>query len=97
MNLNYDTCPYCGQKVLSGAMRCVGCGKILKTAEEQAESIEKLKVSQKKFKIRGYIKFAIFLTALGIIYHYFSEEILDLIIPLLEKIGIIGNGDSAFS
>jgi uncharacterized membrane protein YvbJ len=96
MSLNYDTCPYCGQKVLKGAMRCIGCKKILKTPEEQAESIEKLKASQKKFKISGYIKFIIFLIALGIIYNYFSEEILDFIMPLLEKIDLINNGDSAY-
>jgi hypothetical protein len=92
MTLDYDTCPYCGQKVLKGALRCVGCRKILKTPEEQAESLERLKSLKKKFNLSGLIKFILFLISLGLIYHFFSEQILEFIAPFLENTGLINNG-----
>ncbi len=72
-------CPYCGQKVLKGAMRCMGCSKILKTPEEQSASIQKIKESKKKSDIGGLLKIIILLLAIGIIYYFFSEQIVELI------------------
>jgi len=80
---NYDSCPYCGQRVLMGAMRCLKCGKILKTPEEQIYSIQKLKESKEGFKTGRYLKTIILLCAIGIIYHLFADQIVELIRGLL--------------
>ncbi len=79
MSFDFDTCPHCGQRVLKGAMRCTGCGKILKSPEEQLASIKKFKESKKRFNTGKLLKFIIFLLAAGIIYHYYSEEIIEFI------------------
>jgi DNA-directed RNA polymerase subunit RPC12/RpoP len=75
MDTNFDTCPYCGRKILKGAMKCLGCGRILKTPEEQKETIEKLRKSKKSFNIGRLLKFIVLLLAVGIIYYYFSDQI----------------------
>jgi DNA-directed RNA polymerase subunit RPC12/RpoP len=80
---NYDNCPYCGQRVLMGAMRCLKCGKILKTPEEQMSSIQNLKESRKGFNTGRYLKFIILLIAIGIIYNFYSDQIVGLIRSLL--------------
>ena len=79
MSLDFDTCPHCSQTILKGAMKCTGCGKTLKSPEEQLASIKKLKESKKGFNTGKLIKFIIFLLATGIIYHYYSEEIIEFI------------------
>jgi uncharacterized membrane protein YvbJ len=80
-----DICPSCGRNILRGAMRCPGCGKMLKTPEEQAESIERLRKSKKKINVWGYIKFILFLAAAGVIYFFFSDEIIRIIKHYLNK------------
>lgn len=85
MSLDFDTCPHCGQRVLKGALRCTGCGKILKSPEEQLASIKKLKESKKGFNTGKLLKFIIFLLAIGIIYYFFSDQIVELISNILGK------------
>jgi hypothetical protein len=68
-----------------GAMRCVGCGKILKTPEEQAASIQKLKESKKSFNIGRFIRFIILILVIATIYYFFSEDIIELINNILDK------------
>ncbi len=60
-------------------MRCVGCGKILKTPEEQSASIRKIEESKKKSDLGGLLKIIILLLAVGIIYYFFSEQIVELV------------------
>ncbi len=81
--LEYDICPYCGQKVLKGAMRCLQCGKIQKTPEEQLASIQMLKESKKSFDTKKLLKFILFIFAVSIIYYFFSEEIIEIIRKIL--------------
>ncbi len=85
MSLDFDTCPHCGQRVLKGALRCKSCGKILKSPEEQLASIKKLKESKKGFNTGKLLKFIIFLLAIGIIYYFFSDQIVELISNILGK------------
>ncbi len=86
MNADFDNCPHCGQKILKGAMKCVGCGKILKTPEEQKASIDRFMESKKKFNTAGLIKFIIFLLAIGVFYYFFSDRINIFIKNLLNKL-----------
>jgi len=73
--LVYDSCPHCGKTVIRGAMRCLGCGKILKTAEEQAVSIEKLRKSVKKNSWKGMIRVILLFSGMILLYFYFSEQL----------------------
>jgi uncharacterized membrane protein YvbJ len=75
MALSYDRCPHCGQTVIKGAMRCLSCGKILKTAEEQAVSIERLKKSKKKVSLKSFLRFIFYLGVIVVLFYVFSEEI----------------------
>lgn len=79
MAIIYDRCPHCGQTVIKGAMRCLSCGKILKTAEEQAASIERLKKSKKKLPLKSILKFVFFIIVILVLYYVFSEEIAELL------------------
>ena len=81
----YSECPRCGQILMKGAMKCVGCGKILKTAEEQHASIQKFKEAPKGFDFAKVLKFIIFLTGLALIYHFFSDQIGEIFNGLLKK------------
>ncbi|MDH3973010.1 MAG: hypothetical protein OEV42_01905 [Deltaproteobacteria bacterium] len=86
MNNNFEACPYCGKKIMKGAMRCMACGKILKTADEQQLSIERYKKSQESSFINTIVKFIFFLlfiAALGILYRFYGDQILDFIRPYL--------------
>ena len=64
---------------MKGAMKCVGCGRILKTAEEQQASIQKFKEKPKGFAFAKALKFITFLIGLVLIYYFFSDEIKDFI------------------
>ena len=54
MSYKIENCPYCHQKMIKGAMRCVACGKILQTPEEQIATIEKLQ-SKQKFNMNRFL------------------------------------------
>jgi uncharacterized membrane protein YvbJ len=75
MELKTDICPYCGQQILKGAMRCLACGRILKTPEEQAEAIERLRKTKKGFDFGRLIRFLVFFCAAAVLYYFFSDEI----------------------
>ncbi len=80
MSFELDRCPHCGREMLKGAMRCPGCGKILKTAEEQAASIQKhLEPKKNKFNIGRLIKFIFLIFAIGITYYFFKDQLAELI------------------
>lgn len=83
---NVDECPYCGANIMQGAMRCLGCGKILKTAEEQKAAIKKHMEAKKKFNYKRLVKFIIFLIVAGFIYNNYYDEIAVFMKSLLEKI-----------
>ena len=70
---------------MKGAMKCVGCGKLLTTAEEQQASIERFKESPKGFDFSKVIKLIILLVVIGLVYHFFSQEIIEIFNNLLKK------------
>lgn len=87
MNTNFEACPYCGKKIMKGAMRCMACGKILKTPEEQQLSIDRYKKSRESSLINKLMKFILFLFfigAAGIMYKYYDDQILDFIKSLIK-------------
>ncbi len=86
MSNNFNTCPSCGKKILQGAMRCVGCGSMLKTHEEQADSITRLQNSRRKFNIAKTIKFIIFSAGSILIYIYYKDKIMEVINSLFSKL-----------
>jgi len=79
-----EACPYCGRNILKGAMRCPGCGKLLKTAEEQRASIRQFEKAQKKFNYMGLVKLVVFLIFAGVVYNYYYDEIVAFVRSLLE-------------
>ena len=83
MDIQTDICPYCGQQILKGAMRCLACGRILKTPEEQAEAIERLRKAKKGFNFGGLVKFLSFLCAAAVLYYFFSDELKELLSKIL--------------
>ncbi len=83
MELKTDSCPYCGQQILKGAMRCLACGRILKTPEEQAEAIERLRKGRRGFDFGRLIRFLVYLCAAAVLYYFFSEEIKGFLSELL--------------
>ena len=88
MPIAYDECPYCGRQVIKGAMKCLGCGKILKTAEEQQASIQKYTESQQDSFFGRVIKIVIFILLLAAAWHAYSNyrvEILAFIKGLLKR------------
>ena len=78
MNNTFLNCPYCGKTVMKGAMRCVACGKILQTPEEQSARIEQLQVKQ-GVNIKGLLKGTLTIIVLSVVYYYFSERIIVMI------------------
>ena len=85
LNSHIDLCAYCGNNILRGAMRCVSCGKILKTPEEQSAAIRTIEKSQNSFKFRKILKLIVFLVSSGTVYFFYSEEITAFIAKLLAK------------
>ncbi len=83
MNREFDTCPYCEQKILKGAMRCPACRKILLTPEDQLATIEKLKNIEKGFNIGKLIKSIIFFLVLWAIFFFFFDDIKDIVYRFL--------------
>jgi hypothetical protein len=63
---------------MKGAMRCVACGKILQTPEEQIAAIEKLQ-SKQKFNINRVLNYTVLIIILGVLYYYFSERLIEII------------------
>lgn len=84
MNVDYENCPYCGRKILKGALRCIGCGRILKTPEEQADAIKKLRESRKRSDTVKLLKLLAVLVFLIIIY-IFSDRILEFVNKFINK------------
>ena len=84
MNFDFENCPYCGRKILKGALRCLGCGKILKTPEEQADSIKKLRESRKRSDTVRFLKLLAVLVFLIVIY-IFSDRILEFVNKFINK------------
>ena len=77
---NYDVCPKCGQKLLVGATRCLSCKAVLKTEEEQKAMIQQFMEPNKEgFNKKALLKFVIYLIVIGIIYYFYSEEIMAVI------------------
>jgi uncharacterized membrane protein YvbJ len=69
-------CPKCGQKLLEGAMKCMACGAVLKTEEEQKAMIQKFMEPRKRpFPWTGLLKVIVYMIVLGAVYYFFSEEI----------------------
>jgi DNA-directed RNA polymerase subunit RPC12/RpoP len=85
LNNDFITCPHCGQQALKGAMRCLKCGRILKTPEEQLASIEKLKESKKEFNYSALFKWFILLLAMGVLYYFFSNRIIEVLGSVLGR------------
>ncbi|UCH80504.1 MAG: hypothetical protein JSW20_12315 [Nitrospiraceae bacterium] len=78
MSNNFNNCPYCGKKVMKGAMRCVACGKIQQTPEEQAAAIEKLQ-SRRKFNFKKFLNRTVAIMIIGVLYYYFSDRLIEII------------------
>lgn len=77
--LDFENCPHCGQKILKGAMKCTGCGKILITPEEQLDTIRHHTMSKKGFDVWKTVKNVLLFLIAGLLIYYFSDEILDFI------------------
>jgi len=80
-----DLCAYCGGAILRGAMRCVSCGKILKTPEEQSAAIRKMERNQKGMMINKLIKLAVLFIASGVVYYFYAGRIQEFLLMLLDK------------
>ena len=88
MPIAYDECPYCGRQVIKGAMKCLGCGKILKTAEEQQASIQRYTESQQGGFFSRVVKIVIFILVLAAAWYAhkkYQTEILSFIKGLLKR------------
>jgi uncharacterized membrane protein YvbJ len=83
--MQYTYCHHCGKRLLAGAMRCVSCGKILKTPEEQIESVEIAKGKKKTFNVWPVIKVVLFVLIIGIVYNKFSDQIIAYLHQLIGK------------
>jgi hypothetical protein len=82
--LEFANCPYCGQKILKGALKCPGCNKILQTPEEREALIQKYKTPQKKSGIIRLLKFVILLLTIGCIVYFFLDDILKIVNAFLK-------------
>jgi len=80
-----DQCAYCGSSILRGAMRCVSCGKILKTPEEQSAAIRNMVKGQQSMMIRRVIRLAVAFIASGAAYYFYADRIQEFILMLLNR------------
>lgn len=80
---DFDVCPFCGQKVIKGAMRCMRCGQVLITLEEQLARIEALKKRKKDGGTLLFVGLLVLFLAAGILYHLFPDRLLEIISALL--------------
>ncbi len=86
MSFELDKCPHCGRKMLKGAMKCLGCGKIHKTTEEQVDSIHRhMETKKNKLTIGRLIKFVLLILAMGITYYFFKDQLAELISKISGK------------
>lgn len=84
MNNDFDVCPKCSKKVLTGAMRCMSCGTVLKSQEEQKAMIQHFMEQKRGFDNRAFLKLILFLSAMCGAYYIYSEEIRGFIKYLTE-------------
>ena len=85
MQTGMGACPHCGKQIMQGAMRCPGCGKILKTADEQQASIDRFKDKNEGNGIGNIIiKLIILIIIISAAYRYHTEKI-EFIKGLLER------------
>lgn len=85
MAMEFSSCPHCGIKLVQGAMRCVSCGRILKSPEDQMESINRVRQKKKSVNIGSMVKLSLLLIALIVAYTKFSPQITALIQRALGK------------
>jgi uncharacterized membrane protein YvbJ len=85
LNSHLDLCAYCGGTILRGAMRCVSCGKMLKTPEEQSAAIREMEKNQKGIMIKKLMKLAVVFIASGVVYYFFADRIQEFVLMLLDK------------
>ncbi len=83
--MEYTYCHHCGSRLLAGAMRCISCGKILKTPEEQINSVDAVKARHKKLDLWPIIKVALLLMIAFVVYNKFSAQILFYLNRLIGK------------
>ena len=85
MTIQMEACPHCGREIMKHAMRCPGCGKVLKTAKEQDASYRRLKESQKSSGLGKIIKFIVIVGVIAAVAYNFQDEILELVEGFLKK------------
>jgi hypothetical protein len=61
----FDACAGCGQKVITGAMRCPRCGRLLISPEEQLERLTKLKERKKESHAGRILRALLWLLIIG--------------------------------
>lgn len=71
-------CPYCGKEIMKHAMKCMHCGKILVTAQEQRDSVAHVQASREKTPFVMLFKIAVLLVIAGAVFSY-KDEILEII------------------
>lgn len=85
INMQLDLCAHCGSNIIRGAMRCVSCGKILKTPEEQSEAIRQMVKGQDGFKLRRIFKLIVFFILSGAVYYFYADWIRKFVSTLLGR------------
>jgi uncharacterized membrane protein YvbJ len=85
LNIQLDVCAHCGSNILRGAMRCVSCGKILKTPEEQSDAIREMVKGQNGFKLRRILKLIIFFILAGAVYYFYADGLREFVSTLLVR------------
>lgn len=78
MTQDLINCPYCGKEIMARAMKCMHCGKILVTADQQMASAKHVLAKNEKSPFVMLFKIALFLVIAGTIYNY-KDELLDII------------------
>lgn len=68
-NSSSNTCPHCGGTILTGATRCVKCGKSTLTEEERMRAIDRAKASKRPSPLWGLLKCVLVLLAILAVYY----------------------------